>query len=173
MKHFNKSEIERLLTHAKKDSARNWLMLLVAYNHGLRVSEVISLLGRDIRNGNIYVSRLKGSNSPVHKLRISQSPLFNEAEELMQLRDRVGQKGRLFPISRIQYFRIMQRYGLQLGFTSCHPHMLKHSIGRELVKKLGVEGVQVYLGHKNGNSTLVYLKPDESDVQTMVDEVMK
>ena len=37
-------------------------MLLVAYNHGLRVSEVLSLTKENIQDGALVIQRLKGSN---------------------------------------------------------------------------------------------------------------
>ena len=41
MKSLSKEQLASLLTAARAHSERDWLMILVAYNHGLRASEVV------------------------------------------------------------------------------------------------------------------------------------
>ena len=38
MRHLSKEQLASLLTAARAHSERDWLMILVAYNHGLRAS---------------------------------------------------------------------------------------------------------------------------------------
>ena len=47
----------------------------------------------------------------------------------------------------------------------CHPHCLKHSCGRlTYLGGMGIAEIQTYLGHRNGWNTMVYMRPDESEV---------
>src|SRR5579871_1354446 len=63
-------ELVRLLKAARERSIRDWTMLLVAYCHGLRASEVCGLRMEDIdlRPGTIRCRRLKGSLETVQTL---------------------------------------------------------------------------------------------------------
>src|SRR5579883_3400184 len=63
-------ELVRLLKAARERSIRDWTMLLVAYCHGLRASEVCGLRMEDIdlRAGTIRCRRLKGSLETVQTL---------------------------------------------------------------------------------------------------------
>src|SRR5579875_764225 len=63
-------ELVRLLKAARERSIRDWTMLLVAYCHGLRASEVCNLRMEDIdlRAGTIRCRRLKGSLETVQTL---------------------------------------------------------------------------------------------------------
>src|SRR6266567_4312681 len=72
--YLTRDEVASLLRAAKKSSrhgARNHAMILIAYRHGLRASEVISLRlsDLDLRAGTTYCRRAKGSRSSLHPLK--------------------------------------------------------------------------------------------------------
>ena len=56
-------EMLSLLKAARKRSTRDWAMILLAYRHGLRASEVcgIKLADFDLKTSSISIRRLKGS----------------------------------------------------------------------------------------------------------------
>jgi len=61
-----KSEVRALLRaakHSKRYAARNHSMILLAYRHGFRASELVELRVSDVdlRAGTIYCRRRKGS----------------------------------------------------------------------------------------------------------------
>jgi integrase len=63
MTHLESAEVLAVLRAAKARGAREWSMIVLAYKHGLRASEVCNLRLKDIdlKNGSIIVDRLKGS----------------------------------------------------------------------------------------------------------------
>ena len=67
------TEVERLVKAAGKNrhGHRDSTMILVAYRHGLRVSELVSLEWSqvDFNAANLHVRRLKGSTDAVHPIR--------------------------------------------------------------------------------------------------------
>jgi integrase len=154
MKNFTKVELDALLAVARKHSETDYLMLLVTFNHGLRVSETLALNSANFVSGFLVVQRLKGS-------RKTSQPLLPSEQGILALID--GEKP-LFTMSRMTYWRRVREYGSEAGIPSfkLHPHTLKHSTGR-----LGYEGgmgipeLQAYLGHQNGKNTMVYLEATE------------
>lgn len=66
-------EVAQLLRAAKKSrhGARNFAMILLAYRHGLRASELVGLRWSDfdLERGTIYCPRAKDSGSTVHPLK--------------------------------------------------------------------------------------------------------
>lgn len=179
MEYLTKDEIHRLLTEARKESKRDWLMILLAYRHGLRASEVIELTKKNIEGGKLYIERKKHSQTTTHNLFPSVDDILNEMEIYEYTKNSDNQY--LFPnskgghLSRFQFYRIMQKYCEKVGihFKSAHPHVLKHSIAKELIGKIGIEKLQKFLGHKNLNSTAQYLKCTDEEACAAVMETMQ
>jgi integrase len=121
-------------------------MILVAYKHGMRASEVcnLRLADLDMKNGSPVTEKLKGS------LRITQAvtehrgePLLNELKALREwLRQRkadgsdylfTSRKGGR--IDRSEYFRLFRAIAVEarLQAGKQHPHVLKHSLATHLI----------------------------------------
>src|ERR1700704_6232688 len=72
--YLTRDEVASLLRAAKKSlryGARNHAMILLAYRHGLRASEVVNLRVGDVdlRTATIYCRRAKGSRWSLHPMK--------------------------------------------------------------------------------------------------------
>src|SRR5688572_4954182 len=72
--YLTRDEVASLLRAAKKSPryrARNYAMILLAYRHGLRASELVNLRVSDVdlATGTIYCRRAKGSRSSLHPMK--------------------------------------------------------------------------------------------------------
>lgn len=160
-----------LLKAARKHSTRDWAMILLAYRHGLRASEVcgIKLADVDLKSGSISIRRLKGSLHTIQPLYQHRGqPLLDETSALRSwLRKRVAdgsdylftsQKGGR--LGRIQFFRNFQIVAEVAGLSveKRHPHVLKHSLASHLVAgNANLALVRQALGHRSINSTMQYV----------------
>ena len=157
---LTKSELLSLLTAAKADSERNYLMILTAFSHGLRVSEVIAIRkGIEVSGGFVDVQRLKGSMRTVQSLVDVNEPLLNERSAMTGYLAQISDGERLFPISRRRADQLIKRYCIEAGIPvhKSSMHKLKHTCGMTAVKA-GIEYARQRLGHKNISSTGMYLK---------------
>ena len=167
MKHLTIDEVRNLLAVAKSHSERDWLIILVAYRHGLRASEIVgprAITNRDVRDGEITVRRLKGSMKTTQPLVSSPDPLFDEKAPLEMLAAKT--QGVLFPIDRHTYWWFFQKYGIEAGIarSKSHPHIAKHSIAIHGIKAgVGIENLRQYLGHKSLASTGAYLRVTDDE----------
>src|ERR1700681_2697500 len=85
MQALTQSEILSVLKLAASESKRNHAMILLAFKHGLRASEVCALKTSDIdlKNGTIIIRRLKGSlKSSQDLLDLPGQPLVSEKRVL-------------------------------------------------------------------------------------------
>jgi site-specific recombinase XerD len=173
MNHLKREELLSLLRIAKSHSERDWLMILTTYLHGFRVSETTGLKAEQIRDGFIVMQRLKGSMKTRQPLVANPNPLLDEKTALETLIADLSAKTRVFKISRVQFFRLMRRYGAEAGLPRhvCHPHVLKHSIAMQTIKTAGIENVRQYLGHKSIASTGSYLKVNDEQASAAVQSV--
>src|SRR5947207_14818100 len=141
MIHLEPLEVLSVLRSARAKGAREWAMIVVAYKHGMRASEVCNLRLDDIdlKNGSMVVERLKGSLRTTQAMTEHRGePLLNELKALRQwlrLRRDDGsdflfnsQKGGR--LDRSQVFRLFKAAACEAGLApeKQHPHCLKHSI---------------------------------------------
>ena len=78
MEHLSREQVIALLTQARAVRERDWVLFLVAFWHGLRASEAVSLTAGNFADGYLNVQRLKGSLRTVQPLVEHESELLNE-----------------------------------------------------------------------------------------------
>jgi site-specific recombinase XerD len=157
--HLTETELEKLLAALKgnRHGHRDWLIGLVIYRHGLRVSEACDLRwdDLDLAARTIVIRRLKGSRDSTHYL---------ERDELWGLRRLPRSSPYVFvnerndPFKREGIARMIQRAGeaARLPFP-VHVHMLRHACGYALANKgTDTRRLQHYLGHASITNTVRY-----------------
>lgn len=167
---LSKDEILRLLRAAKAYKERDWLALLVAYNHGLRESEVVEIMRSDIAGEFLTVRRLKGSFATTQRLIRHENPLLDERAALIEYAKFQNPAEPIFPVSRQTIWRMMQRHGdtAQIPEHKRHPHILKASIVTHLLETLGVHVAREWVGHRSLNSTGHYSRLSADKVTELV-----
>ena len=188
MIYLEPSEVLSVLRAAKAKGVREWAMVLLAYKHGLRASEVCNLRLDDVdmKNGSIVVERLKGSLRTTQALTEHRGePLLNELKALREwMRQRRSdgsdylfnsQKGGR--LDRSQFFRLFRTIASAAGVLAekQHPHVLKHSIASHLVSaNVNLALVRQQLGHKSIGSTMRYVAmSDQQTSQATASALMK
>ena len=156
-------EIENLMDAARETGRyghRDKTLILIAYRHALRVSELISLRWDmvDLKKGLLHVSRLKNGIDSVHPLR---GPELRALRKLLReypdtpylfITERGG------PMTDSNVRKMVKRAGenANIGFP-VHPHMLRHSAGYKLANDgQDTRAIQHYMGHKNIQHTVRY-----------------
>ena len=159
--YLTEREIEKLMNAAGDNrwGHRDATAILIAYRHGLRASEVVSLRwDLDFAAGKLHVRRAKGGATSTHPL------LGDELRALRALKREtakspfifVSERGAPFSVAGLQ--KLVERVGIEAKMPfKVHPHMLRHSTGYALANKgLDTRTLQAYLGHRSINSTTRY-----------------
>jgi site-specific recombinase XerD len=158
-------EVTSLLRAAKKSprhGARNHAMILLAYRHGLRASELVNLRvsDLDLRTGTIYCRRAKGSRSSLHPIRPDEVNVLNKllARREPSASDYVFQSERSEKLSRSAFWRIVSDAGDRAVLpVKAYAHQLRHACGYYLANKgCDLRLIQDYLGHKQIQNTVRY-----------------
>jgi len=171
MAFLSPEEVLAVLKTARARSIRDWVMVLLAYRHGLRASEVCGLKLSDVnlKDQTIRVARLKGSMLTTQPLVPHRGqPLLDELAALrtwLKIRPADGsdflftsQKGG--KLDRTQFFRVFRAVAESAGLPreKRHPHVLKHSLASHLVAgNVNLALIRQALGHRSITSTMQYV----------------
>ena len=162
---LTEAEVDRLCDGARRRGRyghRDATMILMAYRHGLRVSELVALRWSQIRldDGRLQVIRRKGSDDSVPPLSGAELRALRRIKREQPTGTRyvfVSERGA--PFSPNGVFKMMQRAGLDCGLPDMHPHLLRHGCGYKLVNDgVDTRTLAAYLGHRNMANTARYTK---------------
>jgi integrase len=159
---LTQTELDQLIAGARRGrfGQRDAAMILIAYRHGLRASELVSLRRDDIdlEEARVWVVRLKRGLS-------TSQPLAGDEVRALRayLRERKDHLPWAFSSSqRTQFTRqawhyLVREAGERAKLGLVHPHMLRHSCGHVLADAgTDTRLLQDWLGHRDIRHTALY-----------------
>jgi integrase len=160
--HLTETEVKKLIEAAKgnRHGHRDATMVLVAYRHGLRASEVCDLQWEQVEfnSATLHVRRVKNGKPSTHPIRGDELRALRRLERDVQ-KSRfifVSERGAPFTIDGFNW--IIKRAGKKAGLPfQAHAHMLRHACGYKLASDgHDTRSIQDYLGHRNIQHTVRY-----------------
>ena len=162
--YLGQAQIDQLLAAAKKGrhGVRDYLLIMMMFRHGLRVSEAIGLRRKDVdlAQSRVWITRLKNGLSveqpiPGDELRAIRRWLAKRDDALPWL----FVSERRQPLTRQAVNYIVGAAAKRAGLGRVHPHMLRHSCGFALANKGNdLRLIQDYLGHRDPRHTAHYTR---------------
>ncbi len=166
-------------------SARNYTMVLLMLDAGLRIGEVL----------NLRVSDLVFEGKPVMSLVISEKISKALDERTLPLTQRLHDS--LYRLHSYFFYPLGKNH-LDYAFTDArskkllcrrsvadllstaaqlsigrhvYPHMLRHTFATRIVRKSSTATAQQLLGHRYLSSTQVYCNPDQEDLKNAIQQL--
>jgi integrase len=161
--YLTEAEVERLMKVAtgNRHGHRDATMILVAYRHGLRVSELVDMRWDQIefRTATLHVRRAKQGTPSTHPIVGDELRALRRLQREQDLKSSfvfISERGA--PFSSAGFARMIERAGIEAKFGfKPHPHMLRHACGYALANRgHDTRALQAYLGHKNIQHTVRY-----------------
>jgi type 1 fimbriae regulatory protein FimE len=161
--YLTQDEVDRLMDAAGKigrHRQRDRTLILVAYRHALRVSELVALRWDqvDLKQGLLHVRRSKNGSPSTHPLRGPEIRALRRLQRDYPDTPYVFVTERKSPLTTSTVRKVIARSGdkASLGFP-VHPHMLRHACGFFLANEgHDTRAIQHYMGHKNIQHTVRY-----------------
>jgi integrase len=157
------TEVDQLVAAAKGNryGHRDATMILIAYRHGLRASEVCDLRWSqvDLDQARLHVRRVKRGTPSVHPLQGDELRALRRLKrESPAHQDFVFMTERGGPFTTTGFAFLVSRAGAKAGLPfKAHPHMLRHAAGYKLANDgHDTRSLQAYLGHRNIQHTVRY-----------------
>jgi integrase len=160
--HLTEKEVERLIKTAgeNRNGHRDAIMLLLAFRHGLRASEVCDLRWDqvDFNGAVLHVRRAKNGTPSTHPL------TGREMRALRRLHREASASPFMFvsergaPFTTAGFARMLERAADSARLDiKAHLHMLRHACGYALANRgFDTRGLQAYLGHRYIQHTVRY-----------------
>jgi integrase len=147
--YLTESEIDKLVAAAgdSRNPIRDRLLILMAFRHALRVSELVGLRWQQIHldTATVHITRAKNGTPGNHGLQGDELRLLRalrreaplSVDGAQKLTERLGEAAKLpFPI---------------------HAHMLRHAAGYALAARgVDTRTLQAFMGHRSIANTVVY-----------------
>ena len=170
-----KTEVDALRKASKKtrNPARNELIILMLYQHGLRVSELCHLKLEQINldQSTLFIKRSKNGIDGMHPIPGDELRLLRK-----HLRERQSDSPWLFlsergsPLDRSTINNLLKQCSQQANLPRISPHFLRHGCGFFMINSgRDIRAVQVYLGHSSITNTAIYTKLNEKQFVGMWD----
>ena len=161
--YLTEQEVDMLMDAARKTGRhghRDFTLILMAYRHGLRVSELVSLRWDqiDLKQGLLHVNRVKNGTASTHPVRGPEIRALRKLQREYPDTPYVFVTERKGPLTTSTVRKLVARAGQKADIAfPIHPHMLRHACGFKLANDgQDTRAVQHYLGHKNIQHTVRY-----------------
>jgi type 1 fimbriae regulatory protein FimB/type 1 fimbriae regulatory protein FimE len=160
--YLTEQEVADLIAGARqnRNGHRDTTMILIAFRHGLRASEVVDLRWDQVgfRDAVLHVRRSKGGTPSVHPLAGDEMRALRKLQRESTTSPFVFVSERGAPFTTAGFARMIERAATIGGLEiKAHPHMLRHACGFALANAgHDTRAVQAYLGHRNIQHTVRY-----------------
>jgi site-specific recombinase XerD len=161
--YLTEAEVEKLMAAAKDNrwGRRDATMVLVAFRHGLRASDLTDLRWEQVEfaTATLHVRRVKRGTPAAHPIRGDELRALRQLQREQEPKSPfVFTSERGAPFTTAGFARMVERAGASAGFGfKVHPHMLRHATGYKLANDgHDTRALQAYLGHRNIQHTVRY-----------------
>lgn len=170
----DKEKIEEIKSLLKERSQRDYFLFFMGINTGLRVSDLLNLKVKDVRNKtHITIKEEKTDKTKRFPLYTIQNDIeayiksMKDSSYLFPSRER---NNGVRPLSRHQAWKILSDVGKVAGLDEIGTHTLRKTFGYHFYQKTkDVAMLQELFNHSSPSVTLKYIGIN----QDMIDTVMK
>lgn len=153
-------KIEQIKIQLKNNSERNYVLFELGINTGLRISDILKLRVKDVKN-NKYILLIEQKTQKHRKILITKSirKILNNYTKKMKSTDYLFRSEKSEnPISRIQAYRIIRTACDSLKIRHIGTHSLRKTFGYHFYQKTkDVALLQCILNHSSPDVTLRYI----------------
>ena len=170
-KYLARHELNAILKAAKKRGHRDYAIVLLSYRHALRSAELVALEWNfvDWDRKNIFIDRVKGSDSGYHELAKDEISLLRSLKRKSPGRYIIhGKKYHNLTTTRVRQICHSLSKDADLSYQF-HHHQLRHTCAFTMANnpKIPPLVVQRYLGHRSFQSTEVYIREAGRDFKDL------
>ncbi|ACA45921.1 site-specific integrase [Clostridium botulinum] len=157
----DKQKVRDIQDYLKQTNPRNYIMFITGVYTGLRISDILKLKVKDVKNKEgIYLREKKTSKQNIialNKLLIKEYKWFcgnlEDYEYLIKSREGINK-----PLSRVRAYEIIRKVGKDFGVENLGTHTMRKTFGYHYYKKTKDIGTLMNMfNHSAPSITLKYI----------------
>lgn len=162
----DRDKIEEIAKYLKGTSTRNYILFAIGIYSGLRISDILKLKVRDVKNRDsitikeIKTKKLKSFAINSNLKRELKTYCSDKDSNEYLIKSREGQNK---PITREQAYNILSEVGAMFGLESIGTHSLRKTFGYHFYMKYkDIVSLQKLFNHTDPSITLRYIGIEQS-----------
>lgn len=162
-----KTDLEKIEYVLKKENYRNYVLFKLGINFGLRISDLLKLKVKDVKNKNyILITEKKTRKKRCIPINLKLKKLIGFYVKNKNLEEALFAGNNMKPLSRVSAYRIINNAckiaNIEGNFGT---HTLRKTFGYHFYKKFkDVAMLQKILNHSHPSITLKYIGIDEEEI---------
>lgn len=167
--------VNDIADYLREKSERNYIMFMIGIYSGLRISDILKLRVRDVRNRDRIMIREKKTGKerrfPVNKA--LKKDLDKYVEEMHDYEYLIkSRKDRNKPITRQQAWTILQAAGEKFGVQKIGTHTMRKTFGYHMYQQThDIVAIQKILNHATQEYTLRYIGVTQDTLDTAINNL--
>lgn len=157
----------------KQNEKRDYVMYMTGIYSGIRISDILLLRVRDVRNkDHISIREKKTGKEKRFKINKNLKKIFEDyivgRRDYEYLYQRNGELNK--PISRQYAYKVLSEAGMKFGLESIGTHTMRKTFGYHFYKQYkDVATLMVIFNHSNEHTTLRYIGVEQNDIDRKMD----
>ncbi|MDO5293692.1 MAG: site-specific integrase [bacterium] len=170
----DRKKVEAMKRELLRSGYRNYMLFLVGINTGLRISDILTLKVKDVRD-QTHLTLKEKKTSKIKRLKITGiTEELNDYTENMEDEQYLfaSQKGYNQPITRVQAYRILNKAAANVGIKEeIGTHTLRKTYGYHFYQKTkDVALLQELFNHSSPSVTLRYIGINQDVMDKAMDD---
>lgn len=166
---YTREEVQAVLDNCNSDL--QWLLIKIAFDTGMRISELRNLSLSQISGRRINFIGKGTKAREVYMTKEAYMKLMDYVCEHPQIRDRIWLNEWNYPMSVDTIRRIMREVFIRCGHPDFYPHSLRHSFGSDIQSQgADIFVIKEMMGHANIATTQKYLHSLDGQLATLFDK---
>lgn len=172
----NNDQLDAMLEYLKNKSDRDYILFLIGINTGLRVSDILSLRVKDVKDTHIKIKEIKTKKykrmiiSPSLRKELDLYIADKKDNEFLIASRQRGKRGEKRSIHRNQAYRIVKEAAKAIGFRdNVGTHTMRKTFGYHYYQKYGdLAQLQKIFNHGKQEETILYIGVEQDIIDTNV-----
>lgn len=165
----DRKKLDELKAELKAMGDKYYIMAVIGFNTGLRISDILNLKAKDFEGDLIQITETKTKKAKVFPINNYLRNVINTYIQEHNLQDDdyliYSREGINKPIGRVRAYQVLKEASIKVGIDNMGTHTLRKTFGYHYYKKThDIALLQQIFNHSSQSITLRYIGLDTEEI---------